>query len=73
MRQGNRDINDVVEEQINHYGQQAYRLGERAYNMTQKRKADGKKIFIATTKHMIGVTYRGLLGTKKTGKKTKRS
>lgn len=72
LRQGNRDPEDVMEAQLNRYGNQAYHIGERVYNTTQKRKAEGKQIFVSTTKHMIGATYREIFGTKKKGKQTKR-
>jgi hypothetical protein len=71
-RQNNPDPEDALEATLNNYSNKAYRMGTKMYNTTQKRKAEGKQIFFATTKHLIGETTRAFLGPRKKSVKIKK-
>ena len=69
-RQNNRDPEEELEETINHYQDQAYKLGERIYNNAQSRKGIGKQLFISWTKQGVGQAARTMLGPRKSSSST---
>lgn len=66
------DTETELDQMIDQYSNGAYRLGKRMFDMSQARKAEGKQILKQTLKHGIGVTYRGIMGSKKTSPKKSR-
>ena len=59
------EINGMIQK----YSNRAYRIGQRMFDASQARKAEGKVVLKHTITHGIGVAYRGLMGSKQKPKK----
>lgn len=59
------DPNIQLEHTISNVSNRAYQYGNRLYNITQSRKAEGKEILKQSIKHGIGETTRAFLGPSK--------
>ena len=64
LKQNNPDPNGELEAKIENYQNRAYSIGNKMYQSTQNRKAEGKQILKNSIKHGIGVTARAFLGSK---------